>query len=339
MTKRTRYFILGSVGLIVLGLTVGLAAYYGGIPGFARQSGPAELAYVPSDAAVVAYANVRELMASQFRQQMKGLEPAARQQGQDELRNAVGIDIEKDVDYVVACMLPSPAGAGSNAKSGYVVAHGTFDQPRIEAFIRGKGGVEQKYKGRTLFVHPQAATETAAAEGDHQIGLTFVEPGVVALGTPDALHKVIDLTTGSGATVLANREMMKMITGVESGNAWVVGRFDALSNEAHLPADVQRQLPALTWFSATGHVNGGVSGAVSVQARDQEGATNLQQVIAGFIALAKMQAGSRPELNALLQSITLSGDTASHTVSVSFTVPPAALEALKAAGAKHGESK
>jgi hypothetical protein len=147
------------------------------------------------------------------------------------------------------------------------------------------------------------------------------------------------LTTASGATVLANREMMNMINGVESGNAWVVGRFDALSNEAHLPASVKSQLPALTWFSATGHVNGGVSGALSVQARDQEAATNLQQVIAGFIALAKMQAGSRPELNALLQSITLGGDTSSHTVSVSFTVPPAALEALKAAGAKAKEPK
>lgn len=339
MTKRTRYFILGSVGLVVLGLTVGLTAYYGGIRGFARQSGPAELAYVPSNAVVVAYANVRELMASQFRQQMKGLEPAARQQGQDELRNTVGIDVEKDIDHVVACMLARPAGAGSDVRSGYVIARGTFDQPRIEAFIREKGGVEQRYKGRTVFVHAPADTGTSATDDTHQLGLTFVEPGVVALGTPDALHTVIDLTTGSGATVLANRDMMKMIDGVDSGNAWVVGRFDALSNEAHLPADVQRQLPALTWFSATGHVNGGVSGAVSVQARDQEAATNLQQVIAGFIALAKMQAGSRPELNALLQSVTLSGDASSHTVSLSFTVPPAALEALKAAGAKSGVSK
>jgi hypothetical protein len=334
MTKTTRYFILGSVGVIVLGLTVGLAAYYGGIRGFARQSGPAELAYVPSNAVVVAYANVRELMASQFRQQMKGLEPAARQQGQDELRNTVGIDLEKDIDYVVACMLAPPAGAGSESRAGYVIARGTFDRPRIEAFIREKGGVAQQYKGRTLFVHAPAAAGTTATGDAHELALTFVEPGVVALGTPDALKKVIDLTTGSGATVLANREMMKMIDGVDSGNAWVVGRFDALSNEAHLPPDVQRQLPALTWFSATGHVNGGVSGAVTVQARDQDAATNLQQVIAGFIALAKMQAGSRPELNVLLQSITLSGDASSHTVSLSFTVPPGAIEALKAAGSK-----
>jgi len=334
MTKRTRYFMFGSVGVLILGLTVGLAAYYGGIRGLARQSGPGELAFVPSDATVVAYANVRELMASQFRQQMKDLGASVPQQGQNELRNAVGIDVEKDIDYVVGCLLAGGSGAGSDGRSGYVLAHGTFNRPRIEAFIREKGGVEQQYKGRTLFIHPVGDGVKEPAGNAHPLAVTFVEPGVVALGTAEALHKVIDVSTGAAPAVTANSEMMKMIGGVESGNTWVVGRFEALTSEAHLPAEVQRQLPQLTWFSASGHVNGGVSGSLSVQARDQQAATNLQQVVAGFIALAKMQAGSRPELNALLQSITLGGNASDNTVSVSFTVPPAALEALKAAAVK-----
>src|SRR5512140_1527714 len=272
MTKRTRYFMFGSVGLLVLGLTVGLAAYYGGIRGLARQSGLGELGLVPNDAAVVAYANVRELMASQFRQQMKDLGAAPPQQGQNELRNAVGIDVEKDIDYVVACLLAG--GAGTDGRSGYVVAHGTFDRPRIEAFIRGKGGVEEQYKGRTLFLHPVVGHgDEATVNSNHPLAMTFVEPGVVALGTADALHKAIDVSIGATPAVTANHEMMKMIGGVQSGNAWVVGRFDAITSEAHLPAEVQRQLPQLTWFSASGHVNGGVSGSLSVQARDQEAAT------------------------------------------------------------------
>ena len=57
MTKLTRYFLFGSVGFVVLGLTVGLVGYYGGLPGlaFVRAVGPVELQYVPADAAVVAY--------------------------------------------------------------------------------------------------------------------------------------------------------------------------------------------------------------------------------------------------------------------------------------------
>lgn len=333
MTKRTRYFMLGAVGLLVLGLTVGLAAYYGGIRGFARQSGPSELALVPSDASVVAYANVRDLMASQFRREMKDFGGAESQQGQNELRNTVGIDVEKDIDHVVAWLVSVP-GAGNTVRNGCVIAHGTFDRPRIEAFVRSKGGFDQQYKGRMLLVRAPDADKPSSSGDDRPLAMTFIEPGVVALGTVEALHEVIDVKTGAAPAVATNREMMKMITGAESGNAWVVGRFDALSSEAHIPADVQRQLPQLTWFSASGHVNGGVSGAFNVQARDQAAATNLQQVIAGFIALAKMQAGSRPELNALLQSITLSGNASDNTVSVSFAIPAAAIEALKAAAGK-----
>lgn len=338
MTKRTRYFMFGAMGLLILGLTVGLAAYYGGIRGIARQAGPGELALVPSDASVVAYANVRDLMASQFRQEMKNLGATEQQQGQNELRNAVGIDVEKDIDYVVACLVGAH-GTATSDRNGCVLAHGTFDRPRIEAFVRSKGGVDEHYKGRTLLVRVADADRHPSRDAQ-PLAMTFVEPGVVALGTVAALHEVIDVATGAAPAVASNREMMKMIAGAETGNnAWVVGRFDALSSEAHIPAEVQRQLPQLTWFSASGHVNGGVSGAFSVQARDQEAATNLQQVVAGFIALAKMQAGSRPELNALLQSVTLSGNASDNTVSVSFTIPAAAIEALKAAAGKERREK
>jgi hypothetical protein len=331
MTKRTRYFMMGSVGILTLGLTVGLAAYYGGIRGFAEPAGPDELGYVPSDAAVVAYANVQELMTSQFRQHVKALESADHQHGQEELKNATGINLETDIDYVVACMLAPVAGSGSDAKSGYVLAHGRFDRPRIEAFVREKGGVERDYGGRKMFVHPSDATGPATGGTSHDMALTFVNDSVVALGTPAALQKVIDLQSLPAQTVRQNAPLMKMIAGVDSGNAWVVGRFDVLSNQAHLPTEVQSQIPQLTWFSATGHVNGGLSGTVAVEARDDKAAENLRQVVTGFVALARMQTSAKPELQGLVDSIRINPD-AGTTVSVSFAVPSAALEALKAAG-------
>ena len=77
MTKKTRYFMAGSAAILVAGLGTGLVAYYGG--GFpslsASRSGPAELSYVPADAAVVAFANVREVMDSQLRQRLKAVMP------------------------------------------------------------------------------------------------------------------------------------------------------------------------------------------------------------------------------------------------------------------------
>lgn len=328
MTKRTRYFVFGSVGFLTLGLTVALAAYFGGIRGFAEPAGPGELAYVPSDAAVVAYANVQDLMKSEFRQQMKSLEPANQQKGRDELREALGIDVERDIEYVVACMLASPTGDGTQEQNGYVLARGTFDRPRIESFIRSKGGQEQQYRGKVMFVPPVEAAQDGKPA--HEMGVTFVNGSVVALGTTKALQKVIDLQFAGAATVLTNKEVMKMIEGVEPGNnAWVVGRFDVLSKQAHLPNDMARQLPQLTWFSAGGHVNGGVSASIALQARDEDAARNLHQVVAGFIALANMQAGSRPEVQAVMKSLTLNNDLSDNRVEVSFALPSATIEALK----------
>lgn len=338
MTKRTRYFVMGSVGFMAVALTVGLAAYYGGIRGFAEQAGPDELNYVAADAAVVAYANVKDLMKSEFRQQIKALEPADQEQGQAELKNTLGIDIETDIDYVVACMLASPTLDGGNSKNGYVVAHGTFDRTRIEAFIREKGGTERQYKGRTMFVHPAGDAQVSSGGEAQEMAVTFISGNVVALGTSTALQKVIDIQGGAPG-VRTNGDVMKMIEGVASGNAWVVGRFDVLSKQANLPAEVQSQIPQLTWFSATGHVNGGVAGTVTVEARDEDAAKNLRAVVGGFIGLAKMQAASKPELNALVQSINMNADTG-KTVSVSFTVPSAAIDALKtASGLVHKQPK
>ena len=78
MTAKTRYFLFGSVLVLILGLSIGLVAYYGGMPSslFSSQRGPAELKYVPGDAAVVAYANVRDVMNSELRQRLRKFEGA-----------------------------------------------------------------------------------------------------------------------------------------------------------------------------------------------------------------------------------------------------------------------
>ena len=75
MTRRTRHFLIGSVAFLVIGLTAGLLSYFGGIPGAVAEAGVDELRYVPSDAVVVAYADVDNLMNSQFRQVVKDIEP------------------------------------------------------------------------------------------------------------------------------------------------------------------------------------------------------------------------------------------------------------------------
>src|SRR3954469_24968253 len=102
MTKKTRYFMAGSAAVLAAGLGTGLVAYYTG--GFQPVSASAvanELHYVPADAMLVAYADVRAIMDSDLRARLKDALPT-HEKGQQEFQEQTGIDIERDIDYVVA---------------------------------------------------------------------------------------------------------------------------------------------------------------------------------------------------------------------------------------------
>src|ERR1041384_3785099 len=110
MTKRTRYFMFGSVTVLLVGLCTGLVAYYTGMPmgAFGKAEGPSELQYVPADAVLLAYANVQEVMRADLRKKLHStMAQKHEEQGQEEFQAATGIDIERDVDHVVAFMEPS----------------------------------------------------------------------------------------------------------------------------------------------------------------------------------------------------------------------------------------
>src|SRR5262252_2912151 len=115
MTVRTRYFVIVSLLVVVVGLGTGLVAYYVGFPtnAFFSRSGPEELRLMQSSAAVVAYADVREVMASELRQRFrKAVATGAQENGQREFQSLTGINIETDIERVVACLDLSANGLG-----------------------------------------------------------------------------------------------------------------------------------------------------------------------------------------------------------------------------------
>ena len=103
MTKRTQRFVFLGVAILVVGLGTGLVASYVGLPnlGIIGSDGPAELAYVPADATVVAFADVREVMDSQLRQKLLKISPEA-DHGADSFQAETGINMQTDVDRIVA---------------------------------------------------------------------------------------------------------------------------------------------------------------------------------------------------------------------------------------------
>ncbi|HEY7290799.1 MAG TPA: hypothetical protein VH583_13260 [Vicinamibacterales bacterium] len=330
MTAKTRYFVIVSLLVLGVGLGTGLVAYYVGFPAgaFARAGGPDELQFVPRDATLVAYADVHEVMTSELRQKLHSALPVPGE-GQREFEDKTGINIETDIDRIVACLDPNLQDGGK-PNNGMVLARGRFNETKIEALMREHGAEVQDYHGKRLLVGPRMDDGKP-----RQLSAAFIEPGLLALGSAPLVRSAIDLHQSGDnpqaglQSVTGNEELMNLVRSLESGNFWAVGRFDALQAQAHLPQEVSTRIPAITWFAVSGHVNGGLRGVLRAETRDEEAANNLRDVVRGFLALGKMQAGSRPEIQTMMDSLELGGT--GKTVALSFNVPAGVFDAVAAA--------
>jgi hypothetical protein len=319
MTKKTRYFMAGSAAVLAAGLSAGLVAYYAG--GFQPVSAAPvanELRYVPADAAVVAYADVRSIMDSDLRLRLKEAMPM-HPQGQEEFQAQTGINIEQDIDYVVA----AATGVSENP-DGLVVARGRFNATQLEALAIQHGGQVEDYKGKRLVNSP------AAGEHDgRQMTLAFLEDGLMAFGTRTTVQRAIDAQMSSHS-ITSNNEIMTLVGDISnSSNAWAVGRFDTIAQQANLPSEVASRMPPVKWFMASGHVNGGISGTLRAEANDEPSAELLRRQVSGALAFGEMVSKSDPKVAALVNSLQLSGT--GTTVAVSFTVPAELLSMIPSA--------
>src|SRR5437016_402253 len=204
MTGRTRYFVIASVLVLAIGLGTGLVAYYVGQPGFARTSRLEELRFIPRDAAVVAFANVQEVMHSDVRQRIHKAMPT--ENGQREFEERTGINIETDIDRVVACLDPQQAGDAQTAT--LVLARGRFNEVKIESLMRDRGASVEDYKGKRLIIAPEGP------RGGH-FGVAFIEPGLAAVGAERLVRTAVDLQKG-GENVTANQELMNLVRSLDN---------------------------------------------------------------------------------------------------------------------------
>src|SRR6185437_14130425 len=112
-----------------------------------------------------------------------------------------GIDIERDIDYVVAALTAPGAGGFQQQPNGLVVARGRFNTTQLETLIRDHGGVVEEYKGKRLVKASDVdhSAVDAAPDGGaiankprHSVCLAFLEPGLVGIGSEDAIKSSID---------------------------------------------------------------------------------------------------------------------------------------------------
>jgi hypothetical protein len=330
MNKRTRYFVVGSVAIVVVGLCTGLMAFYGGgLPLTSSAQGPSELAYVPADATGVAYANVQEVMNSEFRQKLS--QAIQTGEGRDQFLEETGIDVERDIDTVVA-------GMSLSQKDAVVVVRGRFNTTQIEALLRQGDGTVDEYKGIRLVTAGNKGSDSVDADsgviprdnpsvdGNHKFAVAFLEPGLLAVGPVDGVKRAID-AKDSGQNVTTNSELMAYVNDIRGGqSAWAVGRVDALKQTTEIPDQVMQHLPAVQWFALTTRINGGVTGSIRADTVDDLAAENLRDVVRGGLAMGRLVSGNDQNMKMLLDSMQLSGT--GKTVSLTFHVSPEMVDAL-----------
>jgi hypothetical protein len=211
MTVKTRYFVIASLLVVGVGLGTGLMAYYVGFPASAfsyrRPGGTA----VPA-----LHLDRRRLRRrprgddSDFAAVPRVLAPDAQENGQREFQELTGINIETDIDRVVAS-LDASSGTTTNRLlgTGVVLARGRFDEVKIEGLMREHGAHVDIYKGKRLIT---AETPKLPTPPDPpfpvpavppippippSFSLSFVETGLVAVGTTALVQHVVDLHTGA----------------------------------------------------------------------------------------------------------------------------------------------
>src|SRR5882672_12180682 len=217
MMTRTRYFVVASLLVLGVGVGTGLVAYYVGFPAgaFTRGDGPDELRYIPRDAMVVAYADVADVMASEVRQKLHKAIPF-QENGQREFQNQTGINIETDIDHLVACLNPD-ASTNNKPGAGMVIARGRFDEVKIEALMREHGAHVEDYKGKRLIVADKDSAGDITRGHAGSFSLSFMEPGLAALGSTKLIRSAIDLHQGGAnpqtglASVTGNEELMSLV--------------------------------------------------------------------------------------------------------------------------------
>ncbi|MSO63088.1 MAG: hypothetical protein EXQ50_13530 [Acidobacteria bacterium] len=324
MSNRTRYFVAVTGAILVVGLGTGIVASYMGFPVsvFSSAAGPEELEYVPADAAVVAYANVRDVMNSQLRKRFQEMEPS--QEHKNDFEEKTGLNFEQDIDTVVAAMMPKGNIATNPEGAFLILARGRFQAARLEALALEHGATIADYQGKRLITHHDTDSIGPSKHEDMAVG--FVEADLIAFGSVTAVKASIDARR-ENRNVVSNVEMMRLVSELDNANAWAVGRFDAIAGQTGLPTEIASQMPAITRFSAAGHINGGVSGVLKAETKDEASAQNMRDVLKGLLALAKMQAGSKPGMQQLADSLILSGD--GKNVALSFSVPSEVLDVLE----------
>jgi hypothetical protein len=248
---------------------------------------------LPRDSRVLMGLSVRSFAASPFYARFAQPGAALRPTALDELKRLTGLDGERDLDELVV--------ATGQPGEIVILATGRLDRPRLDAAWAGR---------------PQKTPAQA---------LAFLSERTLAIGNAPW----VDVVTGKAkaANLRANAALLALVRQVpERATFWMVGDSEALARlaasnaKAPAAAGLPLGLPPLKSIVIAGDLDPLVSVTVTAEALDAKAAGGLADMLRGFLALAALQAQSKPALRDLPQAVevTQQGTRVSATARLTY---------------------
>lgn len=326
---RSRLVVLSSAVVVAVGALVALGAFVLDPARAAVGPLPAEGLVLPADARFVAGFDVKRFVASPLylkygREKMA----PARPQAFAELEEKTGLNPERDVDQLVV------AGVGKGPRPGLALVLGTFDRAKLSRAIETekKGKVTWRaVAGTTVYLFDEGQAQGAGAAA-------FLDDHALLLGSADTVEAAVTNRAQGKLSLRSNAALMALLEGVKPGSTfWMVGDQSLLASlPTTLPAPgmtgdasatASINLPPLKSLVVTGDLDPVIGLAITGEAADEAAAKNLADVVRGFIALANLQAGQKPELKQLASAFSVT--TEATRVQVNARIPYELIEALQ----------
>lgn len=277
-----------------------------------------DLQLAPKETQIVFQANFSRLRNTEMWRKLRDLQESdpASKKDYDDFVKKCNFDPLKQLDSLFFAFPQSV----SDTKEFAIIAHGTFDEPKLVACAReqvkkdGHDLQESEYGGHKLY------TSTGQSEG--QAFATFLDKKTVVLAGKEWIKKVIDLSSGkaSGQSAKDNADLTALIKRARtSDGVWGVGLVpqatrDQLKNDPHLSAaasmkDVFGSLDFAKGFDADINVDLGSAADANqlvAKANDQlaDARKNPQFMMAG--------------LNAFLDAVKIDAKEATFHVAIHF---------------------
>jgi hypothetical protein len=278
------------------------------------------LKLVMPDAKVVSGVNVDTVRATPFGMFFLNQMPTPDSSFQ-QFVNATGFDPRRDIHEILMASPGDPA-----KKSGLLLVRADFDTAKILSLFASMGKTPEMYQGVAILSGGASKKANAVSEA-----FAFLDKSTAVAGDIDSVHGAIDRRNSAGAALDAG---LSGKIGSTSANqdAWVVSivpfsSFASLAPNKNVSGVLQGDLIKGIQQSSGGVKFGSmieISG--ELDARTDQDASSLADVVRFFMNMAQMNAPSNAELGRLLQNLTVNTDA--NAVKVSVAIPEIDLEML-----------